>query len=473
MNKPTTYIVSVLFIVCSFILQSVHVLADNKDKRQSQVFIYEEYLDPIFEKLYELETQNKSKINIVHIGDSHIQADLLTNQIRKTLQSQFGNGGYGFTFPYRLVRTNGTDIVKYKSDATWKSRLNVYPVSSMVDIGLSGIGFYTQDKNFSLDLNVSPEYAFNSLKILYSTITPQYNVSLTEEEKNDPNNNFNISVSDEYFIHTIKRGDYLTLLANKYQTTVQEIKELNGLKGDMIQAGSYIRIPNVSNNQTSPTVNTTKKVLAQLETFPYYSEYISDEPLDNAAIFSKDGFSKHNIDGFVIENDKPGLIYHSIGVNGAKISDFNKYPLFFTQLNILHPDLVIISFGTNESYLKLSVNGYVNNLKAMCDRIRKDNPNVSILIFTPPPSLVRQTMENPLVEKYSTALVEDKSLNVAVWDFYNKMGGEKGIKSNGKYVHLISKDKIHYTTNGYKVQGEMFSSDFMKAYEEFKKRKNN
>lgn len=474
LNKIKTYIhiTNVLFIICIFTLHTVNVWADDKDKTQRQVFVYEEYLDPIFEKLYNLENQGKSKVNIVHIGDSHIQADLLTNHIRNTLQSHFGNGGYGFTFPYRLVRTNGTDIIKYKSDATWKSRLNVYPVSNQVEIGLSGIGFYTFDRNFSLELNVRPEYSFNSLKILYSTISPQYNISSSEDEQNNANNSFDISASDEYFIHNIKRGDYLSLLANKYKTTVQEIKKINGLKGDLIQAGNYIRIPNTPNNNVKKTTK-FKKTQTQLDTYPYYSEYISEEPLENAIIFSKDGFSQHNIDGFVIENDKPGLIYHSIGVNGAKISDFNKYPLFFTQLSILHPDLIIISFGTNESYLKLSVNGYIKNLKTMCENIRKDNPNVSILIFTPPPSLVRQTMENPLVGKYSTALLEDKTLDVAVWDFYKKMGGEEGIKSNGKYVHLISKDKIHYTINGYKVQAEMFSSDFMKAYEEFKKRKTN
>ena len=38
-------------------------------------------------KLHQLEMIKKGKINIVHIGDSHIQADLFTAKIRSDLQS--------------------------------------------------------------------------------------------------------------------------------------------------------------------------------------------------------------------------------------------------------------------------------------------------------------------------------------------------------------------------------------------------
>ena len=36
-----------------------------------------------YQKLYQLEKIKKGKINIVHIGDSHIQADLFTAKIRR------------------------------------------------------------------------------------------------------------------------------------------------------------------------------------------------------------------------------------------------------------------------------------------------------------------------------------------------------------------------------------------------------
>ncbi|HEU4497482.1 MAG TPA: hypothetical protein VFR70_10560, partial [Flavobacterium sp.] len=65
-------------------------------------------LKSFYEKLNRNRQSRSGKINIVHIGDSHIQADLMTNSIRKKLQQEFGNGGRGFIFPYSLARTNGS-----------------------------------------------------------------------------------------------------------------------------------------------------------------------------------------------------------------------------------------------------------------------------------------------------------------------------------------------------------------------------
>lgn len=469
--------------LCLFIgllvMQVMPLNAQLKNTSKGNVFLGENVLDSVFEKLYQLEKGGSSKVNIVHIGDSHIQADFLTNEIRKNLQNKFGNAGYGFTFPYRLVKTNGTDIVKYSTDAVWSSRLNIFPKKDNVDIGLSGIGFYTENKKFSLDIQATPEYQFNSLKIIYSTDIPQYQVSKLSSKVENGNTQPPSKNKQAYIVHQIKNGEYLSLLAKKFNTTIKEIKELNRITNDdMIRAGEEIKIPiplfddEIVFDTTTEETDTKDTELVSFESHPYYSEYKFPSNINNVSIYSKDGFNKHNIDGFVIENDKPGVIYHSIGVNGARISDFNKYPLFFKQLKILKPDLVIISFGTNESYQNLSVSRFVSNMRAMCDKIKEDNPGAVILVITAPPSLVPPQKEgNPLVEKYSAALINGKYDDMAVWDLFNKMGGEKGIKGNGKYVDLISKDKVHYTLNGYRIQGQMFTSDFMKAYNNYKSRK--
>ena len=42
-----------------------------------------------------------------------------------------------------------------------------------------------------------------------------------------------------------------------------------------------------------------------------------------------------------LENENNGVIYHSIGVNGAKASDYNKFPILYEQLPVLNPDLII------------------------------------------------------------------------------------------------------------------------------------
>lgn len=49
--------------------------------------------------------------------------------------------------------------------------------------------------------------------------------------------------SSTYFDYTVRSGDTLWLLANRYGTTVDAIKRLNGLAGDNLQIGQVLRIP--------------------------------------------------------------------------------------------------------------------------------------------------------------------------------------------------------------------------------------
>lgn len=49
--------------------------------------------------------------------------------------------------------------------------------------------------------------------------------------------------SSSYFDYTVRSGDTLWLLANRYGTTVDAIKRLNGLTSDNLQIGQVLRIP--------------------------------------------------------------------------------------------------------------------------------------------------------------------------------------------------------------------------------------
>ena len=43
-------------------------------------------LHPLFEKINKIKADKSGKINIVHIGDSHIQADFFSGKFRQNLQ---------------------------------------------------------------------------------------------------------------------------------------------------------------------------------------------------------------------------------------------------------------------------------------------------------------------------------------------------------------------------------------------------
>ncbi len=49
---------------------------------------------------------SSSVVRILHIGDSHIQAEFVTNALRAMLQDTYGNAGRGLVSPLRLAGTN-------------------------------------------------------------------------------------------------------------------------------------------------------------------------------------------------------------------------------------------------------------------------------------------------------------------------------------------------------------------------------
>ena len=196
----------------------------------------------------------------------------------------------------------------------------------------------------------------------------------------------------------------------------------------------------------------------------YYIE-AKDSILSNTAyITSKSKVTESNLSGIVIENDKPGIIYHTIGVNGAKLSDYNKYPLFFKQLPILHPDLVIISLGTNESFGKWSTPYYMDQLNQLVQSIRYENPSAIILVTTPPPSLFRRSTPNDFIEDYRDAMMQ--SNDYVVWDLLSKLGGIEAPLNNNLSGNM-ARDRVHYTKDGYEEQGILFATDFLKAYDQY------
>lgn len=63
-------------------------------------------LHPFLEKLAELRQGGSGVVNILHIGDSHVQAGFWDDRMREHLTRDFGNAGRGLVLPHRLTGTN-------------------------------------------------------------------------------------------------------------------------------------------------------------------------------------------------------------------------------------------------------------------------------------------------------------------------------------------------------------------------------
>ncbi|AUX17494.1 hypothetical protein [Flavobacterium columnare] len=95
----------------------------NLDYEKNRI-LNENHLKPLFLKLLKLKKDNLKQVSFVHLGDSHIQADMSTKIIRTELQHYFGNAGRGLIFPYQLAKSNAPSDIIFDSNSNWKgSRL--------------------------------------------------------------------------------------------------------------------------------------------------------------------------------------------------------------------------------------------------------------------------------------------------------------------------------------------------------------
>jgi len=416
-------------------------------------------LYPFFEKLIQLEEKKDGKVNIVHIGDSHIQSDPLINAIRKPLQQQFGDGGRGFVFPYWPNKTSRP--YNYSTNAAWQICRNSQPLrcGTGTEFGLSGYGFSTKADQFVFSVEVSDDkYKFNTIKIISPT-TSLYRFATVEGDKKP----IIRSERSNLARHKVKSGETLDLIAKKYKVSVEAIKRENKMKTNYIYAGRTLRIP-VTVTETNIDTSMFRPLEYQQQE-PFVSVYQQENPISAIYLLPTQKQDFYNLNGLIVENYAPGLIYHNIGAVGATAADFNANPLFFKQLPVLLPDLVIVSFGTNESYNGLPVDKFIEQMDLFINNIKMSCPDVPILVTTPPLSLLRHKKFNSYILEYSKALMQKD--NVALWDLYSflsgLMGPEKDIAAT-----KISKDYVHYTSEGYANQGTAFTKDFLSEYESYK-----
>jgi lysophospholipase L1-like esterase len=106
-----------------------------------------------FEKLShlrQLSDDSIKSVSVVHIGDSHIQADFFTGTTRKLMNHYFGNPGRGLIAPNRLMKSNNGRHYKITSTNQWKHSFVVKP--NGIPIGITGLGLQTKD--LMADINI-------------------------------------------------------------------------------------------------------------------------------------------------------------------------------------------------------------------------------------------------------------------------------------------------------------------------------
>jgi lysophospholipase L1-like esterase len=177
--------------------------------------------------------------------------------------------------------------------------------------------------------------------------------------------------------------------------------------------------------------------------------------------------------GMVLENyHQTGILYHTIGVNGATFSDFNDSELFMTQLQALQPDLIIISLGTNETVNRsFPVTGFFREVDQLVNALQEYSPHADILFTTPPDAFRAGKAPNEEIVKAEESLLNySLSNDLACWDLYQIMGGAASVQS-WYGAGLAQRDKLHFTRAGYELQGKLLFEALINGYGSFRSAK--
>ncbi len=341
-------------------------------------------------------------VSVLHIGDSHVQAGELTRTVRCLLQRNFGNAGRGLIVPLKLAASNEPVDYRITSPNSWQ---NSKCVQKSVGFrpGIGGIALATHQNRIQFTLQTLKKDSMLDYRFNTVRVFHHESAPLLQEPESL---SIGISCPDT---------------ALRYMTDIFLTDSVDSL----VLSGT-----------------------------------ITDERYNTPVFY-----------GFSLENARPGVLYHSVGVNGACCSHYTETGLI-EQSAGLHPDLIVISLGTNEAAsARFDKNVFRDALDALIKRLRQVNPEAAFLLVAP-------------MENYRRAYVRgrrtyvlNKNLNVlhrmvreyaesnklAYWDMYSVCGGEGAAEAwfkNG----LMTRDRIHFTAEGYQLQGMLMYEAFINSY---------
>ena len=122
-------------------------------------------LSRTFEALARLKTDGGT-VRILHLGDSHVAADLITKTIRQRLQRRFGNPGRGFTHPDLRWKYGGRRLKR--GESRWRARRVVDREGPGHPYGFSGRSLESKRKGARISYKLLP--TDDRLRIYYQRL---------------------------------------------------------------------------------------------------------------------------------------------------------------------------------------------------------------------------------------------------------------------------------------------------------------
>ena len=203
-----------------------------------------------------------------------------------------------------------------------------------------------------------------------------------------------------------------------------------------------------------------------------------DLPLDAGTISVRVTQGAVRIFGADFRKTAPGIVYSSLGVNGANVTLLSHAfdaQHWTAELRHYHPDLVIVNYGTNESGFSTFVDTtWGGELRKAIARIRVALPDASILLMSPMDRGEKDTNGgiSTLPALPRLVAMEQKiafEQGVAFFNTFEAMGGEGTMaRWYAAEPRLVGADYIHPMPAGARIVGELLFSAFRQGYEQYK-----
>lgn len=339
------------------------------------------------------------KVKVIHFGDSHVQADIFTHEIRTRLQKVFGEGGRGMVFPYAAARTHPGSDYTTTFTGIWESAKNVQ-FQPKLDIGISGVTIKTYDKKatFTIRFVPNPQHANNKILKIY----------------------------------------------RKYSENSFDLKILPlGVQ----QSAIYV---NTKLNPDKPYVEVElPRAFDHLTFYMYQSE-------KNQTFFECYGISFET-------PDNQGILYHSVGINGAGFLSILRQNLMDQQIAEIQPDILVLDLGGNDYYAGINEYMFEYNMRAIINRFKRVAPNATIIISCSH-DLYRGGLSIPEVG-IAQAIAKKVAFDMqcVFFDYYNVSGGRYSMLEWYKN-NLAQWDRVHLNFPGYKLRGELYTNAYLNTY---------
>src|SRR5262249_3288240 len=315
--------VSLVFIVAGLLLFSyIHrpALAPATDYPSSLELTIEDPSGQAMARFYSALTATLRKpkggsqvpmTRVVHYGDSHIAADIVTGSLRRHFADDFGSAGPGYIVP----------------GVSWYRRLGVQSGSSA--------GWHVDG---ATQPDLSTDTRLGIAGIALSTRMPGQRLWISAE-------------TTSFDLYLLKQPE-----GGKIQV--------------LLDGASYGFVP-----------------LNSARTSPFYFKVAANSAARHTLEIRTVATGPVRVLGIAVELDEPGVVYDALGINGARATR----PLSWDQdilasnLGHRHPDLIVISYGTNEAGDQdLDFDSYQSRYAEMLARFRKAAPGASILVVAPP-----------------------------------------------------------------------------------------